>query len=156
VEFERIICRDADPADQKKIVEFQVSLAWESEQLKLDLGTCSMGVQEVFKNPHLGKYFVAERNSQLVGSLLIIPEWSDWRNGMVWWIHSVYVMPSERRNGVFSTLYRFIKTRGEEEQNIRGLRLFVDKTNIRAQQVYQKLGMTNHHYDLYECMRDAK
>jgi ribosomal protein S18 acetylase RimI-like enzyme len=150
-----LICREARVDDQESIVQFQLALALESENLKLDLQTCSKGVAHVFKNPHIGTYFVAEKSSKVIGSLLILSEWSDWRNGFVWWIHSVYVLPEAREHGVFSSLYRFIQEKGLVEHQIRGLRLYVDKTNVHAQKVYQKLGMTNHHYELYEWMRNS-
>ena len=145
--------REANVEDQSKIVRFQLEMAFESENLRLDFETCTQGVNAVFKNPHLGSYYIAEDEREVVASLLVIPEWSDWRNGMVWWIHSVYVVPSARRSGVFSKLYKFIQLRGQSCANIRGLRLYVDKGNTSAQTVYKKLGMNNHHYDLYEWMR---
>ena len=142
--------REAVLADKSKIVKFQVEMAFESEGLRLDLETCTKGVDAVFNKPQLGTYYVAEEGAELIASLLIIPEWSDWRNGVVWWIHSVYVIPTARRAGVFSSFYKFVETHGKSVAKIRGLRLYVDKGNVAAQKVYQKLGMSNQHYDLYE------
>ncbi len=149
----KIICREAHLKDQSVIVKFQLAMALETENLKLDPDICRKGVDAVFKNSHLGKYFVAEKNEKVLGVLLVIPEWSDWRNGAIWWIHSVYVIPTERSQGVFSFLYRTIQEQGMQENAFRGIRLYVDKTNIRAQAVYAKLGMSNHHYELFEWMR---
>lgn len=146
-------CREATPADENLIVTFQLAMAWETEGLKLDLETCTRGVNAVFKNPQYGKYFVAEKLGQVVGSLLIIPEWSDWRNAVVWWIHSVYIIPSERKNGIFSILYRFIQERSLVD-GVRGLRLYVDHRNHHAQAVYKHLGMTDEHYSMFEWMRN--
>ena len=148
-----VSCRLGRPEDAKVIVEFQQALAWESENLRLDPETCKKGVQAVFERPHLGQYYIAEFQEKKVGSLLIIPEWSDWRNGMVWWIHSVYVIPTHRKQGVFTQLYRMLQVKGEATEEFRGLRHYVDKTNTRAQTVYRNLGMTNHHYELFEKMR---
>ena len=36
------------------------------------------------------------------------------------------------------------------EAGVTQIRLYVDKTNYRAQQVYQKLGMAECHYLMYE------
>ena len=148
----KVIYRAAQDLDQNAIVTFQMAMALETENLKLDLGACTQGVRALFENPHRGKYYVAERGDAVIGSILIIPEWSDWRNGEVWWIHSVYLIPEERGNKIFSSFYKFIQTLALSDKGIRGLRLYVDKTNLNAQAVYKKLGMSNHHYDLYEWM----
>lgn len=147
------IFRQARLNDSSIIVEFQLQMALETEKVSLDLETCTEGVAEVFKNPYLGKYYVAEKQGRVVGCLLIVPEWSDWRNGFVWWIHSVFVIPQARGERAFSELYRMIQEEGMKDDRFRGLRLYVDKTNVRAQDVYRKLGMSNHHYELFEWMR---
>ena len=144
--------RAARNDDQSTIVSFQMAMALETENLRLDLDTCTNGVRAIFEKPHHGKYYVAEQGDTVIGSILIIPEWSDWRNGDVWWIHSVYLIPSERGNKVFSSFYRFIQNLALADKTVRGLRLYVDKTNHSAQKVYKKLGMSNHHYELYEWM----
>jgi GNAT superfamily N-acetyltransferase len=153
--LQKINCREAHSLDLGTIVEFQLAMALETEDLRLDAETCNKGVNAVFQNPALGKYYVAEKEERVIGSLLIIPEWSDWRNGVVWWMHSVFVVPNERGQGVFSEFYRVIQEEGEKREDFRGLRLYVDKRNVQAQKVYQKLGMSNHHYELYEWMRNT-
>jgi ribosomal protein S18 acetylase RimI-like enzyme len=143
--------RRARTEDSAAILEFQIAMAWETEKMKLDRGTVTLGIAEVFKHEHRGRYYVAELSGQVVGSLLIIPEWSDWRNGEVWWIHSLYVVPERRGQGVYRGLYAFLKKIAQENK-VRGLRLYVDKTNTSAQAVYRKLGMTDEHYSLFESM----
>jgi GNAT superfamily N-acetyltransferase len=151
----QVTCRGARSEDLIAIVGFQIAMALETEGLQLDQAICTQGVSAVFKNPHLGAYYVAENNHRIVGCMLIMPEWSDWRNGVVWWIHSVYVIPQERKSGVFKALYEMIQEVGQARDDFRGLRLYVDKRNAGAQSVYQKLGMSNHHYELYEWMRGS-
>jgi GNAT superfamily N-acetyltransferase len=145
--------RKANESDKNAIVEFQLAMAKETEDFVLDREKCSLGVAEVFKNPEIGQYYIAERSGKQIGSLLILSEWSDWRNGLVLWIHSVYVQPSERGKGVFSKFYDYIKAIAVDSPRIRGLRLYVDKRNTHAQSVYRKLGMTNEHYELYEWLK---
>lgn len=152
---QKLSFRTAEVKDQALLVEFQIAMALETEELTLDQATCQRGVGAVFTNSNLGTYYVAEKSGTVIGSLLIIPEWSDWRNGVVWWIHSVYVVPNERQSGVFSSFYQFLKQQCERREDLRGLRLYVDKRNIRAQAVYRKLGMSNEHYDLYEWLKPA-
>lgn len=135
------------------IAESQVKMAWETENLKLDPPTVDKGVAAVFDDPSKGKYWLAEVDGQVVGCLLTVPEWSDWRNGTVLWIHSVYVHPDFRKHGVYKKLYSHLKQMVEESPDLRGLRLYVDKTNERAQKVYEALGMSGEHYHLYEWLK---
>lgn len=146
-------CRKAQPADHATITRFQLAMALETEKLSLDPEICSRGVRAVFDDPRKGAYYVCEKDGRIVASLLILPEWSDWRNGEVWWIHSVYVLPEERGGGAFRKLYEHIQGLVRADDQLRGLRLYVDKTNVSAQSVYRKLGMTDEHYYLFEWMK---
>jgi ribosomal protein S18 acetylase RimI-like enzyme len=139
--------------DIQIIAEFQVKMAWETETMKLDPPTVDKGVAAVFDDPSKGKYWLAEVNGQVVGCLLTVPEWSDWRNGTVLWIHSVYVREEFRKHGVYKSLYQHLKSMVQESKDLRGLRLYVDKTNVKAQKVYESLGMSGEHYHLFEWMK---
>lgn len=145
--------REANLADAETIVNFQLAMALETEDLALDKQTCTLGVAEVFKNSNRGKYHVVQLEKEVIASLLIVPEWSDWRNGEVWWIHSVYVLPKFRKEKVFTQFYGYIKALVLDNPQLRGLRLYVDKRNEVAQKVYQRIGMSNQHYDLFEWMK---
>jgi GNAT superfamily N-acetyltransferase len=111
------------------------------------------GVQGVFDDPTKGEYWIAEREGEVVGSLLTVPEWSDWRNGTVLWIHSVYVVPGTRKQGVFRTLYENLRVRVESSDHLKGLRLYVETGNGNAQKVYEKMGMSADHYQLFEWLK---
>lgn len=135
------------------IADYQIKMALETENMKLDPPTVEKGVSAVFDDPGKGKYWLAEVKGEVVGCLLTIPEWSDWRNGTVLWIHSVYVKPEFRKHGIYRKLYGHLKTMVDESKDLRGLRLYVDKTNVTAQKVYESLGMSGEHYHLYEWMK---
>ena len=147
--------REATRTDAGAIVAFQLAMALETEALRLDPAVCASGVRAVFDDPSKGRYFVAEEGGTVVGSLMITYEWSDWRDGVVWWIQSVYVVPAARGKKVFSGLYGFIKARVEGDRGVRGLRLYVEKKNASAQRVYAALGMDGGHYGMYEWMKPA-
>ena len=144
--------REAVPADASAIIEFQLAMARETEELELDREVLTSGVNAVFAEPALGRYYIAEDEGRVIGSLMITYEWSDWRNGMVWWIQSVYVIPEFRRRGVYAGLYEHVKAI-VEQSTVRGIRLYVDKRNVPAQQVYTRLGMNGEHYLVFEWMR---
>ncbi len=139
--------------DIQTIADFQIKMAWETEALSLIPEVVHRGVAAVFDDPSRGKYWLAEIEGEVAGCLLTVPEWSDWRNGAVLWIHSVYVRPENRRMGVYKELYRHLKEMVESSKELRGLRLYVDKTNIQAQEVYESLGMSGEHYHLFEWLK---
>jgi len=142
--------RLAQPSDLAAIVEFNMAMAHETERKKLDRAVLTRGVQAVFEGPTRGFYIVAEADSKPIGSLLVTPEWSDWRNGTFWWIQSLYVLPQWRRQGVFRSLYVFVKELARQEGTIRGLRLYVERNNSVARACYEKQGMNPSIYTLYE------
>jgi len=147
--------RDALPADLPVLVSFQQRMAAETESLTLNIAVVSRGVQAVFDDRNKGHYVVVEHEEGIIACLLITVEWSDWRNGQIWWIQSVYVEPEFRGRGVFRLLYDHIQQRARADSSVRGLRLYVDKTNKPAQQAYEKLGMNGEHYRVFEWMKDA-
>jgi GNAT superfamily N-acetyltransferase len=144
--------RGATREDARTIVEFQQAMARETEEVELDRETVTRGVEAVFADPSRGRYFVADDNGRVVASLLITYEWSDWRNGVVWWIQSVYVVPELRGRGVYAGLYAFVKQSADD--SVRGIRLYVDRRNTRAQEVYRRLGMDGEHYLVFEWMKN--
>ena len=148
-----ITIRAGQVKDIEAIVDFQLALAAETEGLTLDKDTVTKGVQAVFENPSKGQYYIAEENKRILGMLLIIGEWSDWRNGTILWIHSLYVVPKERNKGVFNKLYQSLKEKVEVSPELGGLRLYVDKKNKNAQRIYERLGMNKDHYLMYEWLK---
>lgn len=145
-----ITINKAQLSDAQWIGEFQIAMALETELLQLSPDEVKLGVQHVFAS-NVGFYLTAKKNETPAGCLLVLKEWSDWRNGEVWWIHSVYVKPGCRQQGVFKKMFDEVRALGKVER-CRGLRLYVDKTNTNARRVYENIGMSNRHYDLFELM----
>lgn len=145
--------RPAAQEDRDIIAKFQIAMAFETEGLKLVEPTVLLGVSAVLADPSKGKYYVATKGKEVVAVLLTTPEWSDWRNGTVLWIHSLYVLPEHRGQKVFKQMYAHLKSMVESSKDLRGLRLYVEKRNISAQGVYQSIGMSAEHYDLYEWLK---
>ena len=147
--------RDANRRDTLDIVEFQIAMARETEDVELNRFICTRGVEAIFEDRTLGRYFVAESDSDVVASLLITYEWSDWRNGIVWWIQSVYVRPEFRRRGVYAGLYDHVRNIAGNLEAVKGIRLYVDRRNTSAQEVYRRLGMNGDHYQVFEWMKES-
>ena len=145
--------REASPADKKILMGFQKNMALETEGLKLDEKVLKHGLESILNDPAKGRYFVAEDQDETIGCLMITPEWSDWRNGTVWWIQSVYVDKEYRRKGVYRKLYQYIQRFVNSNPDYKGIRLYVEKNNTTAQEVYKALGMDGEHYSLFEWMK---
>jgi ribosomal protein S18 acetylase RimI-like enzyme len=148
-----ILIRKATPEDASVIIDFQQKMAWETEQLMLVDETITKGVNAVFTDSSRGQYWVAEEEGNVMASLLITYEWSDWRNSNIWWFQSVYVLPEYRRTGIFRSMYQQIKNEADKE-GIPGLRLYVETNNVGAQHTYQALGMESLHYKMFEWMKE--
>jgi ribosomal protein S18 acetylase RimI-like enzyme len=149
----KISVRVATIDDAGQIASFQEQMAWETEELKLDPGIIGAGIQAVFEDSSKGRYFIAEAEGRIAGSLLITYEWSDWRNSWVYWIQSVYVAPEFRRKGIYRTLYAHIQEIVNQKDDVAGIRLYVEQENYTAQQTYASLGMDGQHYQLFEWMK---
>ena len=145
--------RKATIHDLRIIVDFNLKMALETEDLVLPPEKLLPGIEAALLDSNKGIYFVAERDNQVVGSLMITREWSDWRNEWVAWIQSVYVKKEYRRQGIYSVLYNHIK-KMTLTGKYAGIRLYVDKSNTKAQKAYSALGMNGEHYQLFEWMRD--
>ena len=142
--------RRAELADLDTLAGFNAAMAQETEGKPLDEETLKAGVLAALKDPARGFYLLAEVEGRTAGQLLITTEWSDWRNGWFWWIQSVYVAPEFRRQGVYRALEGQVRREALAAGNVCGLRLYVERSNRVAQQVYVNLGMAHSHYDLYE------
>ncbi len=147
-----LFIREARIIDADKIIGFQKKMAKETEDMSLDHEVINQGVYAVFADPAKGKYYVAEDNSEVIGSLLITNEWSDWRNSFVWWFQSVYIEKSYRRRGIFKMMYNHIKENAISN-GIAGLRLYVEVENTTAQKTYEAMGMSSSHYKMYEWLK---
>lgn len=142
--------RLARKEDASAMVNFNQAMALETEGKTLDSHILTSGVEAVFDDDKKGFYVVAEDEGKIVGGLMVTFEWSDWRDGWFWWIQSVYILPDYRGKRIYSLLYDFVKTEAGKQDDVCGFRLYVEKENERAQKVYQKLGMAETHYLMYE------
>ena len=145
--------RIAQPTEISLIVDFQLHMAEESEGFALRRETLTAGVTAVFNGSARADYWIVEQDGTVKGMAMTVPEGSDWRNGTVLWLHSVYVVQDARRQGAFRAIYNHLLKTVKAADELKGLRLYVDKTNKRAQLVYEAMGMTRDHYHLYEWLK---
>jgi ribosomal protein S18 acetylase RimI-like enzyme len=140
--------RAARREDAPVLAAFNRAMAQETEGKELTL--VERGVQRMFEDPTLGRYFVACDGDDVVGCLMLTTEWSDWRDGVFWWIQSVYVAPAHRQRGVYRALHAHVEAAARAQGDVVGLRLYVERHNARAQATYAKLGMRDAGYVVME------
>lgn len=151
-----ITVREAVDGDAPFLAAGNERMAWETESLRLDPERVLAGVEAVFADAGRGFYLIAERNGEPAGQLLITYEWSDWRNGVFWWIQSVYTLPEYRGQGVFRALYAAVEMRMRERGDVCGLRLYVEAHNEAAQTTYRRCGMEETVYRMFEVDQIVK
>ena len=148
-----ISVRKSTLSDIQIISQYQIKMAFETEAIQLNPIVVSNGVNHLFKHPEDGWYWIAEKDNSVVGCCMTLREWSDWRNGYVLWLHSVYVLPEFRNEGVFRTMYEYLKDLVLKNDKLKGIRLYVDKSNSKAMSTYRSVGMNGEHYQLFEWMK---
>ena len=142
--------RKADKNDFEIIAEYNYNLAYETEDKKLDKDILIKGVKKILSDETKGIYHVCEVDGKVVGQIMYTYEWSDWRNGTFIWVQSVYVHKDYRGKGIFKALYNKVKEICDSSDEYVGIRLYVERENYNAQKTYQKIGMSECNYYMYE------
>jgi GNAT superfamily N-acetyltransferase len=145
--------REAVQGDIPILSDFQQKMAQETENVRLDERLLVEGLRHLVEAPGKGMYYVAEVDKEIAGCLMTTFEWSEWRNGNILWIQSVYVAKKFRGNGVFKEMYSHIQNLVMNNSSLKGIRLYADKNNKTAHDVYSKMGMNGDHYKVYEWMK---
>lgn len=142
--------RRARLADLETIVDFNERLARETEGVQLDLDRLRAGVESMLRDDRVGFYLLAEADDgETLGQAGLTFEWSDWRNGVFWWLQSVYIRPEYRGQGVLRALYDRILALSAD-RSVCGIRLYVERENRAAQAAYRRLGLDPAVFQMYE------
>jgi len=142
--------RQAELSDAAVVAEFNLRLAEETEGIRLVPNRVAEGVAAILADASKGLYYLAEVDGQVIGQVMITYEWSDWRNGNLWWLQSVYVREDFRRRGIFRALFQHLQKLARSRRDVCGLRLYMHSENVRARNSYQQLGMKPTKYEVFE------
>ena len=145
-----MIIRRPTPDDAATIADFNCRLCAETEDYRLDPEVCLRGTRRAIEQDRGVTYFVAEADGRVVGQVMFFSEWSDWRDGEMWWLGSVYVHPDHRGRGVFRRLMNHVASLAEADPDVRLLRLYVETDNEAARATYGRLGFQELPYRVYE------
>jgi GNAT superfamily N-acetyltransferase len=138
--------------DISLMVRWAEAMAQETEDKQLDTATVTRGIENAIDDAQRAVYFMAEIDGEPVGTMMYTREWSDWRNAWWWWIQSVYVPPEHRRKGVYRSLFLHVQALARQQGDVYGLRLYVERENVLAQRTYERLGMHDAGYRMYEML----
>lgn len=144
----------ANVDDADTLADLQCQMAWETEEYKLSKPTVLNGLKALFADPNKGKYYKLVHQQKIVGCMLNTFEWSEWRNGYILWIQSLYIVPEFRAKGLFRLMYQYLQTQVNASEELKGIRLYVDKTNTKATKVYEAIGMNGDHYHFFEWVEE--
>ena len=144
---------EADLTQLDYLVQANIDLALETEALNLDYKTVEAGTKAVLEEPKLGLYFIAMHQGEVIASMLITKEWSDWRNNNNAWIQSLFVQKPYRSQGVFKQLFKHLEKLCNKGV-FSGIRLYADRHNQNAIKIYQNLGLNDQHYIFFEKMNN--
>ena len=145
-----VAIRLARPTDLEFLVEGNARMATETQGRELDRELLAEGVAAVFGDATKGRYYIADDGEAPIGLLLVTFEWSDWRAGWFWWLTSVYIVPSARGRGVFTSLYRHVLAEARGDLEVCGIRLYVDERNQAACAVYGRCGLQDGGFRVFE------
>ena len=155
----RSIVRDATPNDVEFLFNFNQALALETENRHIPDNTLRAGISKAIEHGNRLKYWVAcevERPDNPIGQIAVSYEWSDWRNGWIWWLQSVYVSADWRQKGVFRALLNQVRASAETAGDVIGLRLYVEHENAPARATYSRMGFEQAGYEVLELMWSDK
>lgn len=145
-----VIFRPAVLSDAPTIADYNSRLAMETEGKPLDSWTIENGVRRALELSPEVRYFVAESAGHVVGQLMLTREWSDWRNGWMIWLQSVYVHANYRGCGVFRSLLSYALDCVEQTDSPVCVRLYVEHHNEAAMSCYRSLGFLDSGYLVME------
>ena len=132
--------RDGVDADIETIVAFTLQEALEAEGIEADETSVGRGVERAFGQAALARYWMAETaNSQVVASVSVVTEWSNFHGGHYWWIQSLFIVSEHRGSGLVEQLIDHL-ARAAAAAGALDVRLYASNLNERAIRAYGRCG----------------
>jgi len=139
MDFEYSI-REAKDSVLDTLIAFTAQEARETEDVEPDLVALRLGVETGLKGEASVRYWVAEAgDGQVIGSISVVTEWSNFRGGYYWWIQSLYIVLEHRGTGLVDLFLNTVADLAEVAGAL-DLRLYVLQSNQRATSAYQRCG----------------
>ena len=132
--------REASGSDLDTLVAFTVQEVKETEGTDPDLAAVRLGVDSGLDGSAPVTYWVAEsEGGEVVGSISVVTEWSNFRGGYYWWIQSLFIVPDHRGTRLVDLLLGAVADSARVAGALE-LRLYVLQSNQRAMAAYRRCG----------------
>jgi GNAT superfamily N-acetyltransferase len=143
---QNFLVRRATRSDLEKLVSFAIAEASEAEKTSRSPELIREGVKHGLKDDSVAMYWVLEKeDSEVIGNISVVREWSNWNSGYYWWIQSMFLHPEYRGKGLMSKLIEAVSELAKQEDAVE-LRLYVQNKNKRAIRAYRKAGFCHSDY----------
>ena len=140
--------RAAKHDDLDTLIEFTLEEANHAEGIDKYPDTVRKGIEAALDDPSLARYWVLEnQDGELLGSVSVLKEWSNWNAGHYWWIQSMFITPEYRGKRLMKHLMDKVREVANSE-NALDIRLHVHQDNLRAKKAYLREGFTNAPYEI--------
>jgi GNAT superfamily N-acetyltransferase len=128
--------------NKELVIDMVINLAVETENKKLDRELIYQSVLELVNTPNFGFYQLSFSGETICGMNLVTYEYNIKLSKKVIWLQTVYVDKQFRSKGVFKGLLGKLCeiTRNTDENFYNRLKLYMEKDNQTAHQVYLKSG----------------
>ena len=101
--------------------------------------------EELMRGDAYAEAYILEDQGQPAGYMLLAKTFSQEAGGPVVWIEEIYIRPEYQGKGIGSRVFK--KLDAMFDADVYRLRLEVEKTNIRAVELYERQGYTWLAYD---------
>jgi len=141
-----LLVRRATSSDLERLISFAIAEASEAEKTARPLELIREGVRVGLEDESIAMYWVVEKeDSEVIGNVSVVKEWSNWNSGYYWWIQSMFLHPKFRGIGLMEKLIETIREAAKQEDAVE-LRLYVHNKNERAIKAYRKSGFLDSDY----------
>jgi GNAT superfamily N-acetyltransferase len=129
----------ARSADLPQMVELLGMLFEQEAEFSPDTQKQKAGIEAIFSNPALGRFYVAREGKQVVAMASLLFTVSTAEGGKAAWFEDLVVHPEHRKHGIGAKLLEHVIAQARTEGVLR-ITLLTDMQNERAQVLYRRLG----------------
>lgn len=144
-------------AEDKDIINMICTMAFETEEKKLDSNRVKESLKKLIELPSYGHYvmIIDKEKKTFCGMNMVTYEYNFNSDKSILWLQSVFIGEDYRMQGLFRKLLAANEQFVTSKENFKSsIKLYMEKNNFKAAQVYDKLGFVNTNEILYELDYD--